>query len=170
MPARFWVLSALCGILPDIDSIGHMLGVEYASLWGHRGLIHSLLFALVAGFLITLAAFNDPPRLSKRWWALAFYFFIVITSHSVLDAMTTGGLGVALFSPFDTTRYFFPWRPIRVSPIGIASFFSEWGVRVIVSELIWVWAPAVLVVIGVVAIRSRKRGAITIIDNNKRRE
>jgi len=38
--------------------------------------------------------------------------------------MTKGGLGVAFFSPFDNSRYFLPWRPIRVSPIAIHRFFS----------------------------------------------
>jgi inner membrane protein len=47
----------------------------------------------------------------------------VKASHGILDAMTDGGLGVAFFSPFDDTRCFFPFRPIKVSPIGL-SFFS----------------------------------------------
>ncbi|MBK8609138.1 MAG: hypothetical protein IPL84_04125 [Chitinophagaceae bacterium] len=34
-------------------------------------------------------------------------FLLAAASHAILDAMTTGGLGVA-FSPFDNTRYFFP--------------------------------------------------------------
>jgi inner membrane protein len=157
MPARFWVLSALCGILPDVDAIGHMLGVEYASLWGHRGLVHSLLFAAIIGIAVAWAAFDDPPRLSKRWWLLALYFFVVTASHGVLDAMTTGGLGVAFFSPFDTARYFFPWRPIRVSPIGVASFFSWRGLRVLASELLWVWAPMAVALCGAWAVRRRKR-------------
>ena len=155
MPRRFWVLSAICGILPDVDAIGHMLGVEYASLWGHRGLVHSLLFALVAGIMVAWLAFNDPPRFSKRWWLLALYFFAVIASHGVLDAMTTGGLGVAFFSPFNTKRYFFPWRPILVSPIGVASFFGQRGLRVIASEILWVWAPMMVIVLVMWGMRRR---------------
>jgi inner membrane protein len=54
--------------------------------------------------------------------------------------MTTGGLGVAFFSPFSNTRYFFPWRPIAVSPIG-ARFFSPRGFAVLLSEALWVWTP-----------------------------
>jgi inner membrane protein len=53
----------------------------------------------------------------------------------VLDAMTNGGLGVAFFAPFDTTRYFFPWRPITVSPIGVGSFFTHRGALVVLSEI-----------------------------------
>jgi hypothetical protein len=34
-------------------------------------------------------------------------------------------------------RIFLPFKPIQVSPIGISNFFTEWGFRMIVSELIW---------------------------------
>jgi inner membrane protein len=56
-------------------------------------------------------------------------------SHALLDACTNGGLGVAFFSPFDKRRFFFPWRPIEVSPIG------HLDAGVLVSELRWVWLP-----------------------------
>jgi inner membrane protein len=58
--------------------------------------------------------------------------------------MTDGGLGIAFFAPFDSTRYFFPWRPLTVSPIGISQFFSPWGMSVLVSELIWIGVPVAL--------------------------
>ncbi|NIM77978.1 MAG: hypothetical protein GTO20_04240 [Candidatus Aminicenantes bacterium] len=58
------------------------------------------------------------------------YFFLLTASHGVLDAFTNGGLGIALLSPFDTTRHFSPWQPIEVAPIGIWAFFSDWGVKV----------------------------------------
>ena len=45
--------------------------------------------------------------------------------------------GVAFFAPFNNTRFFFPWRPIEVSPIGL-SFFSTRGMAVLLSELIWI--------------------------------
>jgi inner membrane protein len=59
--------------------------------------------------------------------------------------MTNGGLGVALYWPFSLKRIFLPFRPIQVSPIGVGSFFTEWGLRVIVSELIWVLIPAIVI-------------------------
>ena len=81
-------------------------------------------------------------------------------SHGALDAMTDGGLGVAFFAPFSGERYFFPFRPIVVSPIGLGGFFSEWGVAVIKSELLWVWLPSALVVAFVLIFRRlRGRGA-----------
>jgi inner membrane protein len=59
--------------------------------------------------------------------------------------MTDGGLGVAFFAPFSDVRYFFPWRPIVVSPIGVGEFFGPRGLRVMWSELGWVWVPSVVV-------------------------
>jgi len=56
--------------------------------------------------------------------------------------MTDGGLGVAFFSPFNNDRYFLTWRPIRVSPIGIGRFFSDRGLAVLQSELLWIWLPS----------------------------
>ena len=56
--------------------------------------------------------------------------------------MTNGGLGVAFFSPFDNTRYFLPWQPIAVSPLSLTRFFSGRGLKVLQSELLWIWIPA----------------------------
>lgn len=44
---RFWCLIIVCSILPDIDSIGFLMGVPYGNLWGHRGMTHSLVFSAV---------------------------------------------------------------------------------------------------------------------------
>jgi len=81
--------------------------------------------------------------LSTGAW-LWTYLFLATASHGLLDAMTDGGLGVAFFSPFNNDRYFLPWRPIRVSPIGISRFFSDRGLEVLASELLWIWLPSVL--------------------------
>lgn len=144
IPKRFWVLSAGLAMLPDADAIGFALGIPYESFFGHRGFTHSLVFALVASLCTVRFAFRAHRLLSASGLGLAAHFFLVLASHPVLDAMTTGGLGVALLSPFNTERIFFPWRPIRVSPIGIKAFFSTWGLRVIASEALWVWLPSIL--------------------------
>jgi inner membrane protein len=81
------------------------------------------------------------------------FFFGATASHGVLDALTNGGLGVAFFAPFSNTRYFFPWQPIEVSPLGIEPFLSSRGVEVMVSEFKWVWIPSGLLVLGAYALR-----------------
>jgi len=121
LPKRIWVLGTACSLLPDIDVIGFRLGIRYGDFWGHRGFTHSLLFAaLLAGITVVVGFRRGVPGMSPLlMWA---YLFLATTSHGVLDAMTDSGLGVAFFSPFDTHRFFFPWTPIRVSPIGVSGF------------------------------------------------
>ena len=90
------------------------------------------------------------------------FFFSCTASHALLDAMTNGGLGVAFFSPFDNSRYFLPWRPIQVSPIGISNFLSEWGISVIKNEIIWVGIPCICVIIISAFIRKINRKNSTV--------
>lgn len=134
---KFWTLAALCSVLPDLDALGLRFGIPYASFWGHRGFMHSLTFALIAGAFLSLLL-QCPMR---ERWKPALMLATIIASHDVLDALTNGGLGIAFFSPFDLDRYFFPWTPIRVSPIGLR-FFSHRGAMALYSEVITVWAPA----------------------------
>jgi inner membrane protein len=130
--AMFW--SAL-SFLPDADVIGFSLGVRYEDDWGHRGATHSLAFAIALGTAIGLAA----PIAGARRWRTGLLATLVLTSHALLDTLTDGGLGCALLWPFDTTRYFAPWRPIPVAPIGL-SFFSPYGLYVAATELV-IFAP-----------------------------
>lgn len=144
----YWVAAAVCAALPDVDSLGYRLGVPYDSLWGHRGLTHSLLAAAVVAGVCTAvgqlrAAFQRPPAAR-----LALLLFLATASHGLLDAMTTGGLGVAFFSPWNLERYFFGFRPIRVSPISIRAFWGMKGLRVLASEIWWVGLPCLLLLAG----------------------
>ncbi|WP_103071413.1 metal-dependent hydrolase [Aquimarina sediminis] len=152
---KLWILGILCSVLPDADVIGFKFGIAYEDFWGHRGFSHSLLFALLLGILITLI-FYRKKAFTKTGVALVLYFFICTASHGILDAMTTGGLGIAFFSPFNDLRYFLPWRPIQVSPIGASKFFSIWGIKVLLSELIWVAIPASIYILAVNYVKKRK--------------
>jgi inner membrane protein len=138
-PARVYALGALCAALPDADVVGFRFGIRYGDLLGHRGLTHSFAFAAVlAALALPLARRGSDLGLGRVWT----YLFLATASHGLLDAMTDGGLGVAFFSPFSNTRYFFPFRPIVVSPISVHRFFTERGAAVLGSELLWVWLPS----------------------------
>ena len=143
---RFWVLSILCAIVPDLDVVGFFAGIEYGDLFGHRGITHSFLFATLLAWVTVYYGFQDFPLRSRFGWGLFLHFFLVTASHGMLDAMTNGGLGVAFFAPFDETRYFFPWRPVKVSPIGLSRFFSVTGILVIISEVLFIWIPTLVLV------------------------
>jgi len=109
---RFWTLAVASSILPDADVLGFGFGIEYGDLLGHRGLSHSVLFAAAWSLLVVSCEYSGLVKFRRRWWSLVGLFFLVTVSHGILDAMTNGGLGVAFFSPFDTERYFFPWRAL----------------------------------------------------------
>ena len=156
MPWHFWVLSITCSIVPDADVLGFALGIPYASPLGHRGLSHSLCFAFVLSLCVVSLAFRQHVPYSRLWCSHVLYFFVVTASHGVLDAITDGGRGIAFFAPFDTTRYFFPWRPVRVSPISIGAFFSTRGLQILASELVFIWLPTILFCAAVRLCRRRE--------------
>jgi inner membrane protein len=154
--AKFWILTIICAILPDIDVIMFFFGIPYGHMYGHRGFSHSILFALLVSFIVVLIGFRKIERNTKVWWSFVLYFFLVGLSHGILDAMTSGGLGIGFFMPFDSTRYFFPFRPIRVSPFSVMHFFGTEGQRIIVSELIWIWIPAIILLFIIQYIKARR--------------
>ena len=131
-------MGAAFAAIPDLDGIGFWLGVPYDSDFGHRGLSHSLFFAALLAWVGVLAFRGTSINRGRAW----LFLFLATASHGVLDAMTSGGGGVAFFAPFHDERHFFPWRPILVSPMSIRRFFSERGARVLANELVWVWIPA----------------------------
>jgi inner membrane protein len=150
--ARVWIAGMLCSALPDLDVIGFRYGIRYGDFLGHRGFTHSLLFAaLLAGIVTILLPVSGAPTRGR--FAVGVYLFLATASHGLLDAMTNGGLGVAFFSPFDNHRYFLPWRPIQVAPIGVGRFFSASGLAVLRSELLWVWLPALGIALLAFAVR-----------------
>jgi len=144
MPPRFWLLGVFCSVLPDLDVYSFYFRTGYGGLFWHRGFTHSLLFASILSLAVVWAGFReDHPAYPPRW-RLWLFFFLLASSHGILDALTGRAYGVAFFSPFDTTRYSFPWAPIKISPIGLKSFFSPRGKEVILSEIFWVWIPSLL--------------------------
>jgi inner membrane protein len=153
VPGRWGLLllGALSAAAPDLDVLGFSLGVEYGDLLGHRGLSHSLPFAALSGALLARVwqrrersvppPVNAAPLSELR---VGLFLFAAIASHGLLDALTNGGLGVAFFAPLSGERFFFPWQPIEVSPISVRRFFSARGWRVLQSELVAVWLPALV--------------------------
>lgn len=163
--AGLLVAGAVCTVLPDADVAAFYAGIPYEHPLGHRGFSHSLLFALLLGLAAAWLwrRFVDSRR---PFVELATFFALATASHGLLDALTNGGRGVGFFIPFENSRYFFPWQPIQVSPIGASSFFER-GWPALVSELWWVWLPAVgvavvgLLVCGRNAWKSDERSSVS---------
>jgi inner membrane protein len=150
MPARFWPIAMACSVLPDTDVVGYWLGMPYDAMFGHRGISHSITMALALAALVTWVCFASETWRGARL-RLWLCFFVATASHGILDAMTTGGRGIAFFAPFSSARYFLPWRPIEVSPLSPSRFFTSRGLDILASEALWVWLPA-LALAGIVTI------------------
>ncbi|MEO8067295.1 MAG: metal-dependent hydrolase [Flavobacteriales bacterium] len=150
--AKTACIGAVSAMVPDIDVLAFKFGVAYDHPFGHRGFTHSLVFAVLWSLLMLLA-YRRTERTDWLWLCL----FLCVASHPLLDMFTNGGLGCALFAPFSNERLFFPWRPIAVSPLGIHSFFGEWGLRVLKSEALWIGLPSTVVY---AAARVLKRRAV----------
>jgi inner membrane protein len=154
IPLKFWILSIICSVLPDADVIGyHYFFIPYDHFLGHRGFFHSPFFAAIVGITTVSLFFRDEKAFTMGWWKLVLYFSILTASHGLLDALTNGGRGIALLSPFTNERYFFPWNPLEVSPLSVKAFISARGLTVLKSEMIWVWAPSAFIVLLLWTIR-----------------
>jgi inner membrane protein len=146
---RLLVTGAVAAMLADLDVLAFKFGIPYGDALGHRGGAHSIVFVLVLACVAGCLYRSLQTGLGK-----AFTFVgLSALSHPLLDMCTNGGLGVALLWPWSQQRYFMPFRPIAVSPIGAARFLSERGWAVFQSELGWVWLPAVVVALAVLMIR-----------------
>lgn len=154
---KMLTIGSVCAAFPDIDAIGFHAGIPYNSLWGHRGITHSLFFAALLSLIVLKIFYSDEITNGKNRTMLFVYFFLSTASHPLLDMLTDGGLGVALFSPFDTTRYFFPFRPVHVAPISISGFFTGRGLEVFKSEFVWIWIPGIVWMILVQIFKKGKR-------------
>ena len=154
---RLLACAALLAVLPDVDVLGFSVGIAYEHPLGHRGFSHSLAFAVLAGFLTVLLGFRDVSLRSWKGGSLVLLLTLATASHGVLDAFTDAGLGVGFLIPFDTTRSFAPWRPLPTSPIGLDAFFSGSMLAILVNEVLWVWIPTGVCLVGVTLWRRRTR-------------
>ncbi|WP_299557032.1 metal-dependent hydrolase [Seonamhaeicola sp.] len=139
---KWLVIAAIfSAIFPDFDVVGFKFGIPYGHPLGHRGFTHSIFFAILWALLLMFVF----GRKNKLIWFLVI--FLSTVSHGVLDAMTSGGRGVGFLIPINNQRFFFPFREIIVSPLGIEAFFSEWGLKVILSEIKYVFIPCLFVLL-----------------------
>ena len=118
-------------MLPDADVVAFVVGIPYAHAFGHRGASHSIVFAMACGLMVAVVA-RMRGASALRWGA---GLGLVVLSHPLLDMLTTGGLGVALWWPVSDARVFAPWRVIPVAPIGLG-MLSPRGLMVVLAELV----------------------------------
>jgi inner membrane protein len=149
VPPGLMALAIACVVLPDLDALGLWLGIPYDHPFGHRGFTHSLPFAAGLAAVGSLLAPGVGAQPAVTFWVL----LVSVASHGLLDGMTNGGLGIAFFSPFSNQRHFLPWRVIEVSPLRPSALFSRRGLRVLRSEMRWVWMPCGVLALAGMALR-----------------
>lgn len=146
---RLVLAGVVASVLPDLDVVAFRFGIPYAAAFGHRGFSHSVLFAVsVACIGACMAKWLNST--SSRTF---FFLFLAAIFHGILDAFTTGGLGIAFLWPWSDARFFAPVQVIKVSPFGVSRFLSPRGLAVLKSELLWVWLPSGIVMAGMMITR-----------------
>jgi inner membrane protein len=162
MPISYWIAAGILPMLPDLDTPlirwlypgdSFAAAVRRDTIFSHRGITHSLLFAVVIALLTTLALF---PRPSLPRWRIWLILFIATASHPLTDMLTNGGSGVAIFSPFWHQRFFWPWRPVEVSPLSIRDFLNAHGWHILMNEALWVLLPAAIILSVIEFIHARR--------------
>ena len=133
-PWAFVVSAGLLSVFPDLD-VAYMHWVPYNAFLGHRGFWHSpFVGALISAMLAVFVGVLVRNISSRAVLLLAAIWTVAYASHPLLDALTDGGLGVMMFFPFSTERFFFTWRPIHVALIGISGAWRSF-LSVFPSEL-----------------------------------
>jgi inner membrane protein len=153
MPPRRWSVPLTCGLwaaAPDLDTFAMFaFHIPRGSPFSHRGIFHSPFFLALAAFAVAYVA-----RRGKDWLVLGALWTCAAVTHPLLDMLTDGGSGVMLLFPLSAERFFFPWRPIRVSSLTIARFVDRAG-PILLSELPFALA-ALLAGGGILLLRTRR--------------
>jgi len=136
---RVCLAAAACAALPDIDVIGFT---------AHRGITHSLTFALVVAMLATFLLFPQAQTRRTRV-QIALTLLVALLSHSCLDALSQYSWGIEFFAPFSQQRFRFVWTPLGRPNGELASQ--------LVQEALVVFLPAV--VLAWLGLRRRRRVA-----------
>ncbi len=120
---------------PDVDVVARCLGATGRSEWLHRGAMHSLAMALLAGGVAALAV----GGLGRSRWTMGAAAALVAASHGLLDTLTGGTAGVMLLWPESAERFLSPAALMRGAPIGFRLLSSR-GAAVVVREAV-LFAP-----------------------------
>ena len=107
-PLASAIVFAGLALAPDLDLVSSLLGVDSSSPLAHRGLTHSVTFALLTGVL----AGGLLPGSTLRRCLTGGFVFAALMSHGLLDTMSFRGGGPMLLWPLSNAAYELAWRPI----------------------------------------------------------
>ena len=125
---------AVAASLPDIDFVASFWLSPTGDLLAHRGLTHSICFAVafVAGAALFLSRRHRTENVSNVSWLV--FLGTAITSHLFLDAFNAYGIG--WFEPFNHHRFSFnilfvadPFFSLWLAIAAIVLLFGRSGIR-----------------------------------------
>jgi membrane-bound metal-dependent hydrolase YbcI (DUF457 family) len=122
-----WVFATLSTV-PDWDgALCAIFGAQNMSFLElgdgfdpHRALTHTLIFAVLAGALVSIPGAWGLSR--ERWLRRWLWFSCAIALHPVLDYFTANGAGMPFLYPFSRSRFL---APVDLLPIPGYSFSAR---------------------------------------------
>ncbi|MEZ4589130.1 MAG: metal-dependent hydrolase [Gemmatimonadales bacterium] len=133
-----WLVAVSCAA--DLDLGLALFGQPHNSIYGHRGLTHSLGFAVVAALATALLA----PRWGRGRGSAAAVGFLAYGSHLVLDCLNVGSRGVPWFWPLSSAFHSLPWAPIpaveSASEFLTPRAFPVLGAELLLFAPFWLYA------------------------------
>ncbi len=105
------LFGAIGGTIPDLDVLvgKYLFGNDIDAMLFHRGFMHSVLFSILAAFILgwgVYRLYNSGKRrhtTTQKDWILLFFWSLF--THPILDCFTP--YGTQLFTPFTTYRVAF---------------------------------------------------------------
>lgn len=91
---------AIAGTIPDLDVLAEHVVDNITALEIHRGLSHSIFFALILSPILGWILTKIYPKENATFKDWTFAMFLGLFTHPILDAFTTWG--TQIFWPFDT--------------------------------------------------------------------
>lgn len=148
-PRRAIALGTLCALAPDLDCFTLFLKLHPGNYLAHRGVTHSLLAAVMLAATVLLLGFKAEQRTSR----MGVYLLLATLSHGLLDACTSGRIGVAFFYPFSSSRWGCYWQPFVDPPLPFWAGQRLPFLEAVAREALWIGVPGLLLVGGVRLVR-----------------
>lgn len=103
--AMFWGM--LAQSVPDLDFLAALWMTPSEAMLAHRGFSHSILFAVLIVFMLSVLAerWHRPHNIRFSTWLL--FFSVAVGGHLLLDSFNNYGIG--WFEPFSHHRFAFNW-------------------------------------------------------------
>ncbi|MDB5015875.1 MAG: inner rane protein [Mucilaginibacter sp.] len=142
--ALLW--GALAQNLPDADTfVSEFFSADKGYLI-HRGITHSLSFAIVIGLGLALAAKSIHRKQNLSFALLAFFFCFQLMIHDLLD--TCNSYGTGLLEPFSHQRFsinlLFVADPLFTISLVVAFLFLIFKDTSNKQRLKWAWAGIIV--------------------------